>query len=464
MTGHRKKIYARTGDRQAFLLYETKELDDAPRPAGRGRIPIGIKELSARFPKMPIGKALVEETLRRLEPVPAFAVMLLRLDDFFSLRQAAGDEAAISLLLDAAVVVDEGCRAGGGFWGVIEQDLIGVFLPEQTESDARDLAEEIRQVFSQVRGETLTAGITEYPLADYGRLDTLKNARKALLHARFLGPGGIAAFDAVSLNISADRLFQEGNIHGAAEELKAALKMNPADADIRNSLGVCYASLGALHAALREFKTAAGLRREGIMPVHNIGLVHEMMGDPEKALMHLIEADRLLEAGRDAEDVFELPYQIGRIYLQEGLPEKAEPYLVRAAALNPASGAAWRKLGECLLARGDIHGAAAAFGSAVKSNPSDAASLSELGILFHRKGENPEIALLFCRHSIEISPRNGTYRQNLGKLCLAMNRLDEALAAFQRAHDLGCDSRAYIDRIRGSLSPSEEISQKKETA
>ena len=378
--------------------------------------------------------------------------------------QSAGDEAAVSLLLDAAVVADEIFRTGSGFWGVIEQDLIGAFLPEQTESDGRDIAEEIRRIFAQVRKETLTAGITEYPLADYGPLDTFRNARKALLHARFFGPGGIAAFDSVSLNISADRLFQEGNIHGAAEELKAALKLNPADADIRNSLGVCYASLGALNAALREFKTAAGLRRDGIMPVHNIGLVHEMMGDPEKALMHLIEADRLLEAGRDTEDVFELPFQIGRIYLQEGLPEKAEPYLVRAAALNPASGAACRKLGECLLARGDIGGAATAFANAVKRNPNDAAALSELGILFHQKGENPEIALLFCRHSIEISPRNGTYRQNLGKLCLSLNRLDEALAAFERAHDLGCDSQAYIDRIRGNPAPSEETSQKKETA
>lgn len=464
MTGHRKKIYARTGHRQAFLLYETKGLDDAPRPAGRRRNPIGIQELSVRFPEMPIGKTLVEETLRRLDAVPAFAVMLLRLEDFFSLEQSAGDDAAISLLLDAAVVVEEVCRAGGGFWGLIEQDLIGMFLPERTESDGRDLAEEIRRLFSRIRGESLTIGITEYPLADYGRLDAIKNARKALLHARFLGPGGIAVFDAVSLNISADQLFQEGNVHGAAEELKAALRLNPMDADIHNSLGVCYASLGALNAALREFKTAAGLRRDGIMPIHNIGLVHEMMGDPEKALTHLIEADRMLESDPNAEEVFELPLQIGRIYLQEDLPEKAEPYLVRAAALNPASGAAHRKLGECLLALGNVDRAAAAFGSAVKRNPNDAAALSQLGLLFHRKGENPEIALLFCRHSLEISPRNGALQRNLGRLCLALNRPDEALAAFERAQELGCDSRADIDRIRAALAPPEEASPKKETA
>lgn len=464
MTRRPEKIYAQTGCHQAFLLYETKGFQENPRPAGRRRIPIGIKELSARFPQMAIGKALVEETLRRLEPVPTFAVMLLRLDDFLSLQQSAGDEAAISLLLDAAVVVDEVCRANDGFWGVIEQDLIGVFLPEKTEADGRDTAEDIRRIFAHVRKETLTAGIAEYPMAGYDRLHTIKNARKALHHAYFFGPGGVAAFDSVSLNISADRLFQEGNIHGAAEELKAALRINPADADIRNSLGVCYASLGALNSALREFKAAAGIRPEGIMAIHNIGLVHEMMGDTEKALIHLIEAERLLGAGPNREDVFELPFQIGRIYLQEGLPEKAEPYLARAAALNPDSGVAWRKLGECRMARGDLNGAVTAFSNAVKRNGNDAAALSELGCLFYRTGENPDIALLFCRHSVEISPRNGVLRQRLGKLCLALNRRDEALAAFERAQELGCDAQRYIDQIKDTEAPSEAPSLKKETA
>ena len=464
MTRPPGRIPARAGDRQAFLMHGTQGPPEESRPTGRRRTPIGIRELRARFPRMPIGKTMVEKTLRRLESVPAFAVMLLRLDGFFDLRQASGDAAAISLLLDAAAAIDEACRTADGFWGVIEQDLMGVFLPEKTETDGREIAEEIRRRFSRVRRETLTVGVTEYPLAEYGRLDALRNARKALRHARVSGPGGIAVFDSASLGINADRLIREGDLHGAAGELRAALRMNPGDADIRNSLGVCYASLGELKSALREFRAAAGMRPDSVMPLHNIGLVHDMMGDPDKALGCLLEADRLLESGRSREDLFELPFQIGRIHLREGRPEQAEPYLVRAAALNPASAAAFRQLGECLAARGDLDGAVAAFRSAVKRNPSDADALSRLGGLFHQKGENPEIALLFCRHSVEISPRNGVFRQRLGRLCLALNRTDEALAAFERARELGCDSQADIDRIRRGGASSEPPSRKKETA
>lgn len=463
MTRNTRKIYTRTGHRQAFLLHETRDLQKASRPAER-RTAVGIRELSARFPHMSVGKALIEAALHQLEPTPAFGVMLIRVDDFFDVQDAAGDEAAISLLLDAAVVVDEVTRAEDALWGMIEQDLIGTFLPEKTEDDCKNIAEEIRRIFSLVREATLTMGVTEYPMDEYGPIDTLKNARKALNHARHYGPGGIAVFDATSLNINADRLFQEGNIHGAAEELKAALRLNPGDADIRNSLGVCYAALGAFNRALREFRAAVGLCPESIMPVHNIGLVHEMMGEPQKALRHLIEADRLLGSDPNAGAVFELPFQIGRIYLQEGLPEKAEPYLVRASALNPASGAACRKLGECLAARGDTNGAVRAFSNAVKRNPNDAAALSELGILFHQQGENPDIALLFCRHSVDIAPRNGLFHQRLGELCLAQNRRDEALVALERAHELGCDSRALIDRIRELNAWTEQTSGKKETA
>jgi len=463
MTRKVKKIYTQTGHHQAFLLYETKDFQETPRPAER-RTAVGIRELSAKFPCISVGKALIEGALRRLEPIPTFSVMLIRVDDFFDVQDAAGDEAAISLLLDAAVVVDEVTRARNAFWGMIEQDLIGTFLPEKTEDDCRNIAEEIRRVFSLVREATLTIGVTEYPMDEYSRLDTVKNARKALNHARHYGPGGIAVFDATSLNINADRLFQEGNIHDAAEELKAALRLNPGDADIRNSLGVCYAVLGTFNRALREFRTAAGLCPESVMPIHNIGLVHEMLGETQKALSHLIEADRLLGSDPNAKAVFELPFQIGRIYLQEGLPEKAEPYLVRASALNPASGAACRKLGECLAARGDTDGAVRAFSNAVKRNPNDAAALSELGLLFHQQGENPDIALLFCRHSVDISPRNGLYHQRLGGLCLALNRRDEALVALERAHELGCDSQTLIDRIKGLDAWAEQSSEKKETA
>lgn len=461
MNRHPKTIYAQTGHQQAFLLYETKGIQEPPRSAS-GQTAIGIRELTERFPLIPTGKTLVEDALQHLEPFPAFGVILLHLDNFFSIQETSGDEAAVALLLDTAIVVDEVLRTDDGFWGMIEQNLIGIFLPEKTEADCRDIVENIQELFSQVREETIIAGITEFPMADYDRLDALKNARKALHHARFLGPGGIAAFDSVSLNISADQLFQEGNIQTAAEELKAALKMNPTDADIRNSLGVCYAAMGTLDLALQEFKAAASMRPDNIMPAHNIGLVHEMMGDPEKALAHLLEADRLDKTGRNAEEVFELPFQIGRIYLQEGLPEKAEPFLVRASALNPASGIACRKLGECLMARGDIDGAVTAFSNAVKRNPNDAAALSELGGLFHKKGENPDIALLFCRHSVDISPQNGIYRKRLGKLCLAFDRLDEALEAFEHAHELGCDSQADIDRIKKIYAASDQLSPKKE--
>ncbi len=61
---------------------------------------------------------------------------------------------------------------------------------------------------------------------------------------------------------------------------------------------------------------------------------------------------------------------------------------------------------------------------------------------------NLEIAALFCRQSVDIEPRNGLFLHRLGRVCLKENRLDEALAAFRKAADLGHDSARCIEKIR----------------
>ena len=63
----------------------------------------------------------------------------------------------------------------------------------------------------------LTIGAAGFPQTDYQKIDILDNALKALDHALLLGPGRIALFDDTSLNISGDKLFDQGKIVAALE-------------------------------------------------------------------------------------------------------------------------------------------------------------------------------------------------------------------------------------------------------
>jgi tetratricopeptide (TPR) repeat protein len=135
-----------------------------------------------------------------------------------------------------------------------------------------------------------------------------------------------------------------------------------------------------------------------------------------------------------------------------GDPQAARPLLERAARLRPRSGNSQRLLGDCYVQLQAPEKAIDAYKKAVKANPADSAALSALGGLFDEKGENPDIALVFCRESVRISPDNPLFRRRLGGLYSKLNRLDEALGEFEQAGRLGQDCAEDIRRIRERMA------------
>jgi tetratricopeptide (TPR) repeat protein len=63
-----------------------------------------------------------------------------------------------------------------------------------------------------------------------------------------------------------------------------------------------------------------------------------------------------------------------------------------------------------------LRDAVAIYTRAVKNNPNDAESFSQLGQLYDAIGENPEIARLFCQQSVAIAPENEVYRERFNRL------------------------------------------------
>jgi tetratricopeptide (TPR) repeat protein len=250
------------------------------------------------------------------------------------------------------------------------------------------------------------------------------------------------AFDAVSLNISGDKHYERGDIASAVREFEHALALDPENVNVRNSLGVCYAVLGDHERALEQFSAALRLEPGEYMAVYNIGLIHALLGRRDTALGFFLKANALRE------DVFEILAQTGKLYLEMGQPQTARPYLEHAARLRTRSGNVFRLLGECYCAVGLPEKAVGAYQKAVKANPADSTALSALGCLFDEKGENPEIAMVFCRESVRLAPDNALFRRRLGALYLKSNRLEQALEEFEQAGRLGQDSSEEIRQIR----------------
>ena len=441
MISHPNPVSRSRASADQFLFSKTEATHPEEKPAAES-FP-GQQRLSALFPEAKAGKAFIDLSANHLSSAFLFSAWVLKVDDF---PENIDADAETEILVDVAGVIRHSCEAHQGLWGRLNRDRFGCFFPEKNIPAAAAIAEKVQQTVSGIRDNTVSIGIAGYPAINYTRSQILDNAQKALDHASYFGPNSMVCFDSVSLNISGDNRYAEGDVLGAVEEFKKALLLDPSNVNVHNSLGVCYGVMGDLEKALESFETAAWLDAEEYMAVYNMGIIKRFQGDKGKALACFLKADRICN------DVYEIALQTGKLYIEMGQPKKAENHLEKAVRLNPESGAAFRYLGDCFSALNAVDRAVSAYTSAVKLNPNDAASLSGLGCMFDRKGENPEISLTFCLQSIKISPENGLYRHRLGGLLLRQHRYEEALREFEAARRFGHDSGQWIEEIQSRLS------------
>ena len=430
MTHQKTRLFHNRSSIKEFLFYKT---DATPqKDTAKVLSSVETNRILKAFPDILVGKTFIENALARFETSEKFESMVIKIDSLNTEGSETAGNDQIDIWLDVANVIDTICRRENGMWGRLDQGMLGCFFPPKNQTSPLEFAQKIKKTLAESTDETITIGIASYPTLSFTISQIIDNAVKALIHAAFFGPDSIVSFDAVSLNISGDNLYQNGDIDGAIAEFETALLLDPSDVNIRNSLGVCYGTLGDYGKALKEFKAALKLDPDAVMALYNIGLVNMLTGKNSEALKYFLDADKNKE-----EDIFEVAFQIGRVYLDMGKSEMAKEFLEKAVKLNPESWSALHSLGECCTALNMTDEAISAYKKAIRKNPNDAESLSAIGYLFDLLGENPEITTIFCQQSIDIAPENGLYRYRLGSLYLKRNQLERRLNTVPKSSRIG---------------------------
>jgi tetratricopeptide (TPR) repeat protein len=365
-------------------------------------------------------------------------VLVVRIDDFVKLFERLGENITSNLLVRVGRVLENMSRTSGMVWGRLRHEEFGCLFKGVDEAKALELAEEIQNRVKVAGEETVSIGLAVYPFWPFEKASILDNAQKALDHAAFFGPNTITPFDAVSLNISADKLYQYGDIDGAIEEFKKALAVDPENVNVHNSLGVCYGVQGESDLAIDAFETAIRLDPDDVMGTFNLGLAHIKRGDREKALELLHRALELDENNP------EVAYQIVACHQEKGDTDLAIEYLEKAARNTSKGAHVFRALGEGYMEKEMLREAAKAYEKVIKLNPTDAKSLSILGYLYGIIGENLEIAIVLCRESTKIDPDNSLYRYRLGKLYQQSEDYENAIKELKLAAELGEDCADLI--------------------
>ena len=444
MTNLVKAVSQSRGSARNFLLSKTDtgRFKDLERKKAAG-----VNEvLQSVFPDMLVGRGFIDHALHHLDSVAQFAALAIGVDRTLQEDEKYSNPDVLDKHVEVAGILETICREKNGLWGVLEPGLFGSIFPEINRLEGIELARDIQDRLAKKAGQTVTIGIASYPIITFRKSDMIDNARKALDHAAFFGPGSVVAFDGVSLNISGDKLYENGDLQGAIDEFKRALLMDPSNVNVHNSLGVCYGLRCEYDSAIEEFKKVASIDPGEYMAMFNLGLVYALRGQSEKALKFFLNADKING------DVYEVAFHCGKLYFESGDLAKAKPFLERAAKLDPDSGTVFRFLGDCYAAENLAQDAIWAYKKAIRHNPHDADAMSALGCLFDDQDENPEITLMFCRESVELSPENGLFRHRLGRLYLKQNRLDDALKEYKKAEQLGYDAAGDIQDIKNRLA------------
>jgi tetratricopeptide (TPR) repeat protein len=444
MPKHTQDLFHNRSATQDFLVSHTDDVIREVKPAAHTRpLDSHLAALATDLPDLLDRQGLEEAIDAQMAFAPTLCVIAIHVEHPMALTSDNDHQTA--MMADPIVSLATHPSMQKGLWGHIGPNRFACALSGLNDADGKDLVERLLEATTQTRNANMTIGLAAYPTITYTRRQTVENAEKALEHGAFFGPGTVTRFDAVSLNISGDRRYQAGDIEGAIDEFKKGLLLDPANANLYNSLGVCYGVLKDYDGALATFEDANRLMPEDVMAIYNKGYILLLKGMMEPSL------ECLLEANAREPNVFEVVFHIGQIYMALEQTDNARAFLEAASRANNRSAAAFKNLGACLDELGLTKEAIQAYKSAVKINPWDAASLSTLGRLYTQRRESLDVAVILCEQSVRLDPDNGAYRHCLGEAYLFQGKLKKALSAFETAVQYGYNSQAQVETTHNRL-------------
>jgi tetratricopeptide (TPR) repeat protein len=304
---------------------------------------------------------------------------------------------------------------------ICDNDDFYIFLDSM---DSRQALDWIQRRLNDIKTKAgkdihLSAGIGSYPFADFSKSEIPHNCRKALLHAAFFGPGSVAVFDAVSLNISGDIFYGDGDLESAVREYKRGLVCDANNINLLNSLGVAYAMMDKHKMAHQCFNKVLALDANNFMALYNLGLGEELLGHDKSALVRFERAIAVHPDGSEVEDIkIDLQFQIGRLYCTTGEFQKAIDMLLpwyENTKGTKNAGRAFRYLGKAYHGLEKKGEAMAWLQRALQFDGYDAEAMGLLGEIYLEMKEGDEIALSLCQKSVDLDPQNLLLRLQLAK-------------------------------------------------
>ncbi len=333
-------------------------------------------------------------------------------------------------------------------------DTIGaLYLPDLTPAGVQARLRELAAALADQPEEiTVSLGGACWPCLDYSRTDTLRNCRKALLHASYYGPAATVFFDHLSLNVSGDYFFDEGDYRQAVREYRNGLRLCPDETNLMNSLGVTLARMNRHREAIGCFLRVLERDADNFMALVNLGYSYQAAGEEERAMAQLEKAWTVKFHGgmREARDLYP---QLARLYCQAGRHEQARQVLERWQREQDGEGEflLYRLLGEACMETGRPGEAMQALQRALRLFPANDESMSMLGLLYIEGDQGEDVGMSLLERALAMDSMHPGHWYRHARALLHLGRPNEALQAVNRSLVLQRNFAAAI-LLKGRIS------------
>jgi len=222
-------------------------------------------------------------------------------------------------------------------------------------------------------------------------------------------------------------LTKKGQYAEAEQEFRAALQLDPRNADL-------YSSLGVVQGQQQKWDDAASSVREALRLNPNNDLAHALLGvalggkgDMDGMVSEEREALRLNPSNDAAH------FSVGVALGNKGDWDGAIAEYRQALRTNPYNQMAHYNLGFALGEKGDWDNAITEFRSALRINPNNEMAHYNLGTALGSKG-NWDGEITEERETLRLNPKNDAAHCNLGVALLRKGELPAALEEFRTAY------------------------------
>jgi Flp pilus assembly protein TadD len=222
-----------------------------------------------------------------------------------------------------------------------------------------------------------------------------------------------------------------------------------ASSPVRNMANVSYGDAervyrsGDYGAAADLFQAYATKHPDNPWGHYMLGIAAWKAGDHGRAEAALRRT--LQVAPRNAKALVNL----ARVLLEEGKASDALEPAEQVVALDSATGAAWRVLGNVRSELGQVDSAVSAYRRALVLDPLDAWTMNNLGLLMIRDGRY-EDALPSLARATELRPDVAVFQNNLGVALERSGHLGDAAVAYRAAlavHPVYAKARTSLERV-----------------